>query len=201
MKRPLSLLLPWVFACVAAAVTGDAPAIRDLDGRVRRPFQPAGKAGVVFFVLTDCPISNGYAPTIASVCREYASKGVDCTVAYEDVEAPRAVGDLNDVVRAHLAQYGYQGMPAVVDRTRALATFAGVTVTPEAVVVDAGGRTRYRGRIDNFYAALGKPRRQVTVHDVRDALDAVLEGRAVATPRTEAVGCYIVNPDVLRDSR
>ena len=47
--------------------------------------------------------------------------------------------------------------------------------------------------IDNQYAALGKPRRVVTTHDVRDALDAVLAGRAVAHPETEAFGCFIAS--------
>jgi hypothetical protein len=32
----------------------------------------------------------------------------------------------------------------------------------------------------------------VTVHDLRDALDAVLTGKSVAAPVTEAVGCFIV---------
>jgi hypothetical protein len=66
------------------------------------------------------------------------------------------------------------------------------------VVLDATGEIRYRGRIDNRYEALGRPRRVVTIRDLRDALDAVLAGRPVARPETTALGCYIVHPDVLR---
>jgi hypothetical protein len=62
------------------------------------------------------------------------------------------------------------------------------------VVVDRAGSIRYSGRIDNFYAALGRPRQRVTEHDLRDALDAVLAGRPVPRPRTDAVGCHIVDP-------
>ena len=40
-------------------------------------------------------------------------------------------------------------------------------------------------------ARIGKPRRVITVHDLRDALDAVIAGKPVARPRTEAIGCYI----------
>jgi len=29
------------------------------------------------------------------------------------------------------------------------------------------------------------------VHDLRDALDAVLAGKAVSNPVTQAIGCYI----------
>ena len=47
---------------------------------------------------------------------------------------------------------------------------------------------------DNFYAATGRPRRVVTEHDLRDALDAVFSGQTVPKPETQAVGCYI--PDL-----
>lgn len=72
------------------------------------------------------------------------------------------------------------------------------TVTPEAVVVDRNGEIRYRGRIDNFYADLGKPRQQITQHDLADALNAVLAGKPVLHPETKALGCYIVSPDIFK---
>jgi hypothetical protein len=53
------------------------------------------------------------------------------------------------------------------------------------------GQLKYRGRIDNFYAGLGTPRQVVTEHDLRDALDALIAGRTVRSPRTQAFGCFI----------
>ena len=94
-------------------------------------------------------------------------------------------------VRVHRDQYRYKDMPAVIDRDRAIAERAQARVTPEAVVVGAGGVVKYRGRIDNQYIALGKPRQVVTIHDLRDAIDAVESGRAVAHTDTEAFGCFI----------
>ena len=67
----------------------------------------------------------------------------------------------------------------------------GATITPQAVVIRPDESIAYRGRIDNFYAALGRPRRVVTEHDLRDALDAVFAGKPVPKPETQAVGCYI----------
>jgi hypothetical protein len=81
-----------------------------------------------------------------------------------------------------------------VDDDRTIAGLARAAVTPQAVVVDAAGAIRYRGRIDNLYAALGRRRQQVTVHDLRDALDDVLAGRRVSKPETEALGCSIAAP-------
>jgi len=151
----------------------------------------AGPVKVQFFISSDCPISNSYAPEIQRLCGEYRGKGVSCSLVYEDVGLDAAS------LQKHLAEYGYAAIPAVIDKTGKLATRARATVTPEAVVIDRTGAIRYRGRIDNFYAALGKPRQQVTVHDLRDALNAVLAGKPVPNPETKALGCYIVPPDVL----
>jgi hypothetical protein len=148
-------------------------------------FTPAGPAGVLFFVASDCPISNGYAPEIQRICDDYRSKGVSCSLVYEDV----SIDDAH--VRAHREAYGYKNIATVIDGDRAIAGRAKATITPQAVIVGRGGTVKYRGRIDNQYAALGKPRRVVTAHDVRDALDAVLAGRPVAHPETEAFGCFI----------
>jgi thiol-disulfide isomerase/thioredoxin len=168
--------------------------VRDIDGRVLALFEPASAASLILFVATDCPISNSYAPEIQRVCREYGPRGVNCALVYEDVETPGTRVD--DEVRKHL-KCGAR-VPAAVDRSRAIAKQAKATVTPQAVVIDRTGEIRYRGRIDNFYAAFGKTRQQVTERDLRDALDAVLAGRAVPRPETEALGCYIVDPATVR---
>lgn len=149
-------------------------------------------ARVLVFVMTDCPISNFYAPEIQKVCGEYAGKGVECSLVYEDVK-PDATA-----VRKHLEEYGYKGVKTVLDADRKVANKNGVKVTPETVVLDSKGEIRYRGRIDDFYAALGKPRRAATTHELRDALDAVLAGKSVAVAETKALGCYIVSPDIFK---
>jgi hypothetical protein len=177
---------------------GPETATRDLSGRSFDPFKPAGSAHVIFFVQTDCPISNWYAPTIQQLCREYGARGVGCSLMYEDVELPGT--RLDEQVRRHLQEYRYDGMAAVVDRSRVVASRARATITPQTVVVDRTGTVRYRGRIDNAYADLGKPRQRVTSHELRDALDAVLAGRPVTKPETEALGCFIVDPASLRTS-
>jgi thiol-disulfide isomerase/thioredoxin len=191
-----SLLLATV--TVEAGEQRRAPRLSAVGGTTLSPFAPDGAATVVFFVATDCPVSNSYAPEIQRVCREYGSRGVSCSLIYEDVDLHPSTGELDRQVKQHLAEYGYRGMPAAIDRDRTAAGFARASITPQAFVVDRAGEIRYRGRIDNRYAALGKTRQQVTSHDLRDALDAVLAGRVVAAPATEALGCFIVDPALLR---
>jgi thiol-disulfide isomerase/thioredoxin len=159
---------------------------------VDKLFRPPGKASVLFFISSDCPISNSYAPEIQRLCQDFGTKGINCSLVYEDV------GIDASSMQKHLHEYRYAGIPAVIDARRRIANRARATVTPEAVVVDRGGEIRYRGRIDNFYADLGKPRQQVTAHDLRDTLDAVLAGRMVAHPETRALGCAIVPADIVK---
>jgi hypothetical protein len=174
-----------VVILLAGSVFGQA---RDIDGRSIAPFAPAGQAHVLFFVQTDCPISNSYAPEIQRICKVYESQGVSCSLAYEDVRVDASA------VRKHMKDFSYSAVPATIDSSRALADRARATITPEAVVVDKRGIVVYRGRIDNFYASLGKPRQHVTEHDLTDALDAIVAGKPVPKPETQALGCFITRP-------
>ena len=109
------------------------------------------------------------------------------------------VGEIRiSAVRRHLAEYGFGQFTAAIDTDRTAAKYARAKVTPTAVLVDSHGSIRYRGRINNLYASLGRPRQQVTEHDLNNALDAVLTGQPVVKPETQALGCYIVDPAVLR---
>jgi thiol-disulfide isomerase/thioredoxin len=169
--------------------------VRDVHGRPFKPFRVEEKAQILFFLSSECPISRFYAQEIQRICKEYGGRGVRCGLVYEDLP-------VNDAsIRAHLEEFGYRGIPAMTDGTGRIATQVNATVTPEAVVIDKAGRIRYRGRIDNFYADLGKPRRAATVHDLRDALDAVVAGRAVQHPETTPVGCFIMSPDLFKEKK
>jgi hypothetical protein len=80
----------------AIAFAGITIQIRDIDGKLLSLFAPAGKANLLFFLTSDCPISNSYAPEIQQICRDYAAKGVNCSLIYEDLK----IGA--DAVRKHL---------------------------------------------------------------------------------------------------
>jgi len=156
------------------------------------PLASSAPAHLMIFVTSDCPLSNYYAPEIQEICAGYRAKGLTCTLVYEDV----GLGEAR--MRAHLAEYRYRDIPAVIDRDRSIARRAGATVTPQVVLWDGNDRRRYRGRIDNRYEAFGKPRRVVTERNLREAIDAVLDGKPVPTPETPALGCHIVSPDFER---
>ena len=137
---------------------------------------------MAFFVTTDCPIANAYAPEISRIVRDH--EDFDFYLVHVDP-------DLTEEGAAqHAAEYGLE-LPRVLDRDHVLARGLGVTVTPEACVIGPHGDLLYRGRIDDLFPALGKKRRAPTTRDLRAALEAVKYGRPVAEPWKPAVGCLL----------
>jgi len=155
--------------------------ILDVTGVDRQPLKVTqGKAN-------ECPISNSYAPEIARICASYKSKGINCALVYADP----ALSD--NAARQHAEDYKHGDYPRIVDRRHELVKATGVTITPEAAVINRAGKVVYRGRIDDSYAAIGQPRRPVRVADLRNALDAIVSGTPIAKPETRALGCYIAD--------
>jgi hypothetical protein len=147
--------------------------------------KPEGKALALFFITTDCPISNSYAPEIQRICSEYGPKGVACKLVYVDPTLTKAD------VQKHVLDFGYGSLTTTLDATQKLVKQVGAAITPEAAVIGPSGQALYLGRIDNVWAALGKRRPEATEHDLRKALDEILSGKTVSTPRTQAIGCFI----------
>ncbi|HTT61190.1 MAG TPA: redoxin domain-containing protein, partial [Bryobacteraceae bacterium] len=180
-----------ILAAVLAASVFAGPALqfalRDADGVAHSASEWAqARAVVLYFVTTDCPLSNGYAPEMNRIEQAYAPRGVLFYAVQGDTTIPDAE------VRQHARDYGYR-FPALLDPQMILAHRTGATVTPEAVVLSPEGAVLYLGRIDNRVEDFGKVRIQATEFDLRDALDAVLAGRPVPHPRTRALGCAITN--------
>ncbi len=162
----------------------------DLEGRLQTPLsQPDQKAIILFFVLPDCPISNAYAPEIKRVSAEYSQRKIASFVVYVDPDLTI------DAAKKHAKDYGYE-CPVICDPSLKLVQQTGVTIAPEVAVLDANGKRLYRGRIDNLYAGLGKRRPKATELDLRNTLDAILNGKPVPNETTQSIGCFIAKPDL-----
>lgn len=157
--------------------------LKDPSGRVHTPADWSGsRAVVLLFLGAECPISNAYAPEMRRLAGEYGPRGVAFRGVYPDPDVTA------EAAARHARQYGLE-FPTLLDPRQELAERAGVTVTPEAVVLDGRGDVRYRGRIDDRYGPDRRRRSLVQARDLRDALEAVLAGRPPEAARTEAAGC------------
>ncbi len=173
-------------ALALGGVRGGCQAVTatDVDGhRLNLPGQDA-KAAVLFFVTNDCPITNSSMPEINRLVAAYATRGIGFYAVYTDPTVSVAA------IRKHAREYGMH-MPLIDDTKHALVHRVGATVTPEAALLERDGKVVYLGRIDDLYVDLGERRAAATQHYLRDALDAVLQGRPVAVAKVEPVGCFI----------
>ena len=155
------------------------------DGKPFALYDLAGKKAVVIIVLNfDCPNSTGYSPVLAEMARAYADRDVAflgvCPNADEDAASFKKKADELRL-----------GFPVNKDERSAAVGALKAEVTPEAFLLDHNFVLRYRGRIDDGYAARLKRNLVVTSHDLRNALDEVLAGKPVSNPLTRGVGCPI----------
>jgi len=145
------------------------------------------RAVVLYFVASDCPISNRLLPEMLRIEREFASRGIRFFFVYPNsTETPATI-------RAHRAAFGLDPKEnTLTDPHEALARLTGANVTPEAAVLIPRGTTLqpvYTGRIDDRYLSLGTERPAATKHDLEDAIAAVLANQAIPAPGGPPVGC------------
>lgn len=146
------------------------------------------KAIVLIFFGHDCPISNGFAPEINRLHREFSPLGIEFCIVYADADLGVAAA------QAHAKKYGF-ACPCILDPGLTLARKVGATIKPEAAILSPQGELLYRGRIDDRYFDLGQRRAEPTRRELREALCAILAGKLVPVPRTQAIGCDIDFPE------
>ncbi|HUQ69989.1 MAG TPA: redoxin domain-containing protein [Planctomycetaceae bacterium] len=159
----------------------------DIAGEIHHPFgDPQVRAVALVFLVPDCPIANSYAPELNRLLADYKPRGVRLFLIQVDPDLSL------ERAREHARDYQLRA-PVVLDGRHDWARQTGATMTPEVAVLSPAGELFYRGRIDDRYVKLGQRRSQATSHDLRDALEAILEGRPVMAARTVAVGCPLPN--------
>ncbi|RSL15601.1 AhpC/TSA family protein [Edaphobacter aggregans] len=161
------------------------------DGRkISSLAAPGTKAIVLFFVATDCPISNRTFPEMKRLREEFAPRGVRFWFVYPNK------GEQSEKVTQHQVAYDAGG-EAVLDVQGKLVEISGARVTPEVSVLvpdgTAGWRPAYTGRIDDRYVRIGEERSHATKHFADRALNAALSGGRVETATGTPVGCGIIS--------
>jgi peroxiredoxin len=152
----------------------------DVDGKEHSLSSLKGKNGtVLIFVAVQCPVSNAYNERMEKLAQDYKARGVN--VIGINANSTESAGD----IKAHAASNNLTFL-ILKDNGNKIADALGAQRTPEAYVLDASNKIVYRGRIDN-----AKNAASVTASELREALDAVLEGKPVAKSSVPAFGCSI----------
>lgn len=158
--------------------------LRDYRGKVvALSDYAASKLVVVAFVGNDCPIAKLAMPRLVQLARQFAPQGV-AFLAINSNSQDSLTG-MAAFAREHDLPF-----PLLKDPGNVVADRFGAQRTPEIFVLDADRGLRYQGRLDDRYL-VGLQRPQPTREDLKLAIEQLLAGHAVSTPRTEAVGCHV----------
>ena len=196
--RNLSILLALLFVvagvafAASARAEGEVPAppaigatigdftLPDVDNKEHSLKSLAGKNGtVLLFISVQCPVSNAYNERMEKLAQDYKAKGIAVIGINSNVAEDAAAA------KAHATENKFS-FTVLKDAGNKIADKLGATVTPEAYLLDANNKLIYHGRIDNSRNAA-----QIETSDLRNALDAVLAGKAIDKPEAKAFGCTI----------
>ena len=168
-------------------ISADFPVTFVSDPRPHTLGDVAGAKGTaLIFMATECPISKRYIPEIGALSRMYAPQGIRLIAVYANA------GTTAQEAIKQVGMGPLRGMPVLLDAQQKLADKIGATVTPEVAVLDKDFILRYKGRIDNGFAARGIDRAAgANARELRDALFALAQDKPVTAAAAPAVGCAI----------
>ena len=144
------------------------------------------KATIVVFTCLSCPVAKAYEERLIALGRDYASKGVKM-IAIMSNDITIKPDDATDKLKARSEEMKYPWV-YLVDSTQEVAKTYGAKVTPHLFIFNADRKLAYVGRLDD-----NPDPEKVTTKDARNALDAILAGKAipVADATTKPFGCSI----------
>lgn len=158
-----------------------------VSGEMRSLKEVAGtKATLIIFSCNHCPYVVHVNPEIVRIANEYIPKGVGVVaISANDVE--KYPDDAPDKMTILAKEAGYS-FPYLYDETQETARAYEAACTPDFYLFDQNLILRYRGRIDG-----SRPKNDIPPSgtDLREALDAVLEGRPVSEKQYPSGGCNI----------
>jgi peroxiredoxin len=160
--------------------------LKNVDGKmVSLSDFSSAKGFIIAFDCNTCPMSKAYNERIKALNDKYASKGFPL-IAINPNSAELSSGEsFNEMVR-YAKKKGYV-FPYLYDESQETVKAYGPTNTPHVFVLTKDLKVAYIGAIDNN----SRSAENADVKYVEQAVDALLAGKAVANPKTKAVGCSV----------
>jgi peroxiredoxin len=172
---------------MSTALTDRAPSFRlpGIDG-AEHTLESYDAAEVLVLVQScnHCPYVQAWEGRMKAIQADYAGRGVRL-VAVNSNDAERYPEDSYDEMVRRAAREGFN-FDYLRDEDQSFLRAIGAERTPEVFAYDRDRRLVYHGAIDD-----SRDDRAVTRHYLRDALDAVLEGREPPIADTPPSGCSV----------
>ncbi len=157
----------------------------DADG-VMHSLGEGKQAYLVMFICNHCPFVIHVREELAQLGRDYLSQAVSI-VAINSNDVTTHPADSPEKMKEEAVNAGYE-FPYVFDESQEVAKAYRASCTPDFFLFDADKKLVYRGQLDASRPSNEVP---VTGRDLRDALDALLNGREVSAEQVPSIGCNI----------
>lgn len=159
--------------------------LTDIDGKTHSLGDYRGKVVFIHFWSIVCPYEKLAEPKCIDLQKAYADKGV-VQIAINANQGELKVGEGTSYanLRDHVTQAGVNFLVTVDPGNKLTDVFGGQS-TPHCFVIDKDGVLRYSGALDDDPRGSKGAAAQSYV---REAIDAVLSGKPVATPTTKPYG-------------
>jgi peroxiredoxin len=139
---------------------------------------------ILLFMANRCPTARVYTDRLEAIQNEYGPKNVQLVGINSDNQYFFSIEALSQMIG--VAEERRFNFPYLKDSDQSVAKNYGALVTLHAFVLDNQRKLRYRGRVDD-----SRDSSKVTISDLRNALDDLLEGREVRSPETRPFACSI----------
>jgi len=159
----------------------------DTEGRLisLEDFKGA-KALLVIFMCNHCPYVKHIRPGLVEFAQKYQSKGL-AVVGINANDAAKYPDDSPEKMVDEVATAGYT-FPYLYDETQEAAKAYRAACTPDFFLFDKNRKLVYRGQFDDSRPGNNIP---VTGKDMREAVDALLAGKAINPAQSPSIGCNI----------
>lgn len=140
---------------------------------------------LVVFTCNHCPYAQAVEERLIQLGRDFGPRGL-AVVLINSNDAQAYPEDSFEKMKGRARQKQYP-FPYCHDASQAVARAYQAACTPDPYLFDSERRLVYRGRIDDNW----KEPDQVTRRELREAIQALLEGQPVPGEQRASMGCNI----------
>lgn len=144
------------------------------------------KATVIMFICNHCPFVKHVNNELVKMANDYIPKGISF-IAINSNDVKNYPEDSPEKMKEYATRLDYP-FPYLFDETQEVAKAYDAACTPDFYIFDKDLKCVYRGQLDDSRPGNSKP---VTGKDIRDALDAILNGNEVSKNQMPGIGCNI----------
>jgi len=143
------------------------------------------KVLVIMFICNHCPYVQAIENRIIQLQRDYANQSVQLVgiCSNDPTDYP---DDSPENLKKRWQAKDYR-FPYLIDECQDIARAYGAVCTPDIFVYDAHRKLAYHGQLDNNWKEPAK----VTRHDLREAIDSLLNDQKPFENQTPSMGCSI----------